>query len=324
MKDHPPIKRGHKIRLCCSQDEARRSKHSECRSKQGKLLAKQRYRCHSRLVIACLLDGVRGVRVITVRMHHVRHDGAEAVIPGAVLEPLVRTAEALSPDQHLPKFSMKTLRQQERTIGHPDFDLQVAVPATAYPTLPGDMLAPDGAVGEEESREEEDNGGGGKQGEDVMMGGVHVQEEPTLDFELDEDLELLYPDDGTSADEGTPASHAEPQSQARDPRSPLLSSPVASLSGACFPPSPASASNPLPTSNVSIYESAGYNVDSLPRLIPIFLQSMVGEMHALRTEVGQLRAEMGELQDPASVPPQLQRSGGTGRAHPLQHLMDER
>lgn len=80
VKDHPPTDRGHKTRLWCSQDEARRSKHRTSTdaprlSKQGELFAKQRYPCRSRLMIACLPEGARGTRIVTVRMHHyVRHE----------------------------------------------------------------------------------------------------------------------------------------------------------------------------------------------------------------------------------------------------------
>ncbi|KAJ7352264.1 hypothetical protein DFH08DRAFT_82877, partial [Mycena albidolilacea] len=102
VKDHPPTDRGHKTRLWCSQDEARRSKHRGSNanaasigadgrvSKQGEAFAKQRYPCRSRLMITCLPAGAdkegggreksgardrEGARLVTVRMHHyVRHE----------------------------------------------------------------------------------------------------------------------------------------------------------------------------------------------------------------------------------------------------------
>ncbi|KAF7375295.1 hypothetical protein MSAN_00416300 [Mycena sanguinolenta] len=85
VKDHPPTERGHKTRLWCSQDEARRSKHRGSNndaprvSKQGELFAKQRFPCRSRLMITCLPspEGTRTPpgRIVTIRMHHyVRHE----------------------------------------------------------------------------------------------------------------------------------------------------------------------------------------------------------------------------------------------------------
>ncbi|KAJ6483788.1 hypothetical protein C8R47DRAFT_1132093 [Mycena vitilis] len=81
VKDHPPSENGHKTRLWCSQDEARRSKHRGTGdvprvSRQGDALSKQRFPCRSRLMITCLADAGGGsVRVVTVRMHHhMRHD----------------------------------------------------------------------------------------------------------------------------------------------------------------------------------------------------------------------------------------------------------
>ncbi|KAJ7213807.1 hypothetical protein B0H12DRAFT_1155644 [Mycena haematopus] len=84
VKDHPPTERGHKTRLWCSQDEARRSKHrgnndAPRLSKQGELFAKQRFPCRSRLMITCLPapEGTRAApgRIVTIRMHHyVRHE----------------------------------------------------------------------------------------------------------------------------------------------------------------------------------------------------------------------------------------------------------
>ncbi|KAF8206990.1 hypothetical protein K438DRAFT_1755723 [Mycena galopus ATCC 62051] len=84
VKDHPPTDRGHKTRLWCSQDEARRSKHrgnadGPRQTKQGELFAKQRFPCRSRLMITCLpstsSDAGGGARVVTIRMHHyVRHE----------------------------------------------------------------------------------------------------------------------------------------------------------------------------------------------------------------------------------------------------------
>ncbi|KAJ7082846.1 hypothetical protein B0H15DRAFT_851692 [Mycena belliarum] len=80
VKDHPPAERGHKTRLWCSQDEARRSKHRGPGdvprvSKQGELFAKTRYPCRSRLMISCIPDGAGAARVVTVRMHHyMRHE----------------------------------------------------------------------------------------------------------------------------------------------------------------------------------------------------------------------------------------------------------
>ncbi|KAJ6553554.1 hypothetical protein DFH09DRAFT_924981, partial [Mycena vulgaris] len=80
VKDHPPSDHGHKTRLWCSQDEARRSKHRRPGdvprlSKQGELFAKPRFPCRSRLMISCLPEGPRDARVVTVRMHHYfRHD----------------------------------------------------------------------------------------------------------------------------------------------------------------------------------------------------------------------------------------------------------
>ncbi|KAJ7503530.1 hypothetical protein B0H11DRAFT_1642749, partial [Mycena galericulata] len=96
VKDHPPTERGHKTRLWCSQDEARRSKHrgpgeSPRVSKQGELFAKPRFPCRSRLMIACR----RGQpRLVTVRMHHyMRHEsyleGEAAVV--AAPAPLLTT-----------------------------------------------------------------------------------------------------------------------------------------------------------------------------------------------------------------------------------------
>ncbi|KAJ7220298.1 hypothetical protein GGX14DRAFT_434103 [Mycena pura] len=90
VKDHPPTERGHKTRLWCSQDEARRSKYRGAGdvprlSKAGELFAKQRFACRSRLMITCLPEGPRGARIVTVRMHHyLRHEAyveAEAASP---------------------------------------------------------------------------------------------------------------------------------------------------------------------------------------------------------------------------------------------------
>ncbi|KAK7032738.1 hypothetical protein R3P38DRAFT_2618548 [Favolaschia claudopus] len=86
VKDHPPTENGHKTRLWCSQDEARRSKHRggsdpPRMSKQGELFAKQRFPCRSRLMITCLpssdwMDSTGTERkIVTVRMHHhMRHE----------------------------------------------------------------------------------------------------------------------------------------------------------------------------------------------------------------------------------------------------------
>ncbi|KAJ6468294.1 hypothetical protein C8R45DRAFT_1018187, partial [Mycena sanguinolenta] len=85
VKDHPPTERGHKTRLWCSQDEARRSKHRGNNndaprvSKQGEFFAKQRFPCRSRLMITCLPspESTRTPpgRIVTIRMHHyVRHE----------------------------------------------------------------------------------------------------------------------------------------------------------------------------------------------------------------------------------------------------------
>ncbi|KAJ6596027.1 hypothetical protein B0H10DRAFT_2232640 [Mycena sp. CBHHK59/15] len=82
VKDHPPSDTGHKTRLWCSQDAARRSKHRgpERVSKVGALFAKPRYACRSRLMIACVPDADgSAARVVTVRMHHyLRHETYEA------------------------------------------------------------------------------------------------------------------------------------------------------------------------------------------------------------------------------------------------------
>ncbi|KAJ6577571.1 hypothetical protein B0H19DRAFT_1120404 [Mycena capillaripes] len=78
VKDHPPTENGHKTRLWCSQDEARRSKHRTeppRLSRQGEQLSKPRFPCRSRLMIACLPDAQRGGRIVTVRLHHyMRHE----------------------------------------------------------------------------------------------------------------------------------------------------------------------------------------------------------------------------------------------------------
>ncbi|KAJ7650873.1 hypothetical protein FB45DRAFT_889001 [Roridomyces roridus] len=108
VKDHPPTDRGHKTRLWCSQDEARRSKHrgnsdAPRISKQGELFAKPRYPCRSRLMIACVPEGGRGTRLVTVRMHHnMRHETyfeaegttvvASPSAPPPVAPPLLTTA----------------------------------------------------------------------------------------------------------------------------------------------------------------------------------------------------------------------------------------
>ncbi|KAJ7672287.1 hypothetical protein DFH06DRAFT_1467797, partial [Mycena polygramma] len=92
VKDHPPSENGHKTRLWCSQDEARRSKHRGTGevprvSRQGDPLSKQRFPCRSRLMITCLADaGGGGARVVTVRMHHHMRHNAYLEQPPTVVE----------------------------------------------------------------------------------------------------------------------------------------------------------------------------------------------------------------------------------------------
>ncbi|KAF5341368.1 hypothetical protein D9758_012285 [Tetrapyrgos nigripes] len=77
VKDHPPMKDGHKTRLWCSQDSQRKSKpHSKARlAASGEYMAKTRYPCRSRLLISSRDCGLSGHRMITIRMyHHVCHE----------------------------------------------------------------------------------------------------------------------------------------------------------------------------------------------------------------------------------------------------------
>ncbi|KAJ7173948.1 hypothetical protein C8R43DRAFT_976713 [Mycena crocata] len=121
VKDHPPTERGHKTRLWCSQDEARRSKHRGTGevprvSKQGELFAKKRFNCRSRLMISCIPEGV-GARRVTVRMHHYeRHEryfedgagGGETTAPQ--VQPLMTATQFLSAiSQPLPPHLMGRL-----------------------------------------------------------------------------------------------------------------------------------------------------------------------------------------------------------------------
>nr|GAT58329.1 predicted protein [Mycena chlorophos] len=78
VKDHPPITTvgGHKTRLWCSQDSARKTKRGDSDTAAS---GRRRYACRSRLMIASLPDGgdSKGARVVTVRLHHhMRHETA--------------------------------------------------------------------------------------------------------------------------------------------------------------------------------------------------------------------------------------------------------
>ncbi|KAJ7666309.1 hypothetical protein B0H17DRAFT_1090110 [Mycena rosella] len=104
VKDHPPSERGHKTRLWCSQDEARRSKHRGTGdvprvSKQGEVFAKQRYPCRSRLMISCIPEEApRGARAVTVRMHHyMRHD---SYLEGEAAGPVPVAPSPVAPMSH--------------------------------------------------------------------------------------------------------------------------------------------------------------------------------------------------------------------------------
>ncbi|KAJ7590231.1 hypothetical protein C8J56DRAFT_590421 [Mycena floridula] len=75
VKDHPPVTGGHKTRLWCSQDEARKQKQGD-----GVLprhsSARARFPCQSRLVISSRDSPARpGERLVVVRAYHlVRHE----------------------------------------------------------------------------------------------------------------------------------------------------------------------------------------------------------------------------------------------------------
>ncbi|KAJ7116599.1 hypothetical protein C8R44DRAFT_983635 [Mycena epipterygia] len=144
VKDHPPTEHGHKTRLWCSQDAARRSKHPQRISRRGELFARPRYACRSRLMIACLPEGVRGGggggeygnaargdygrgnngggRLVTVRMHHyLRHEAYQE--PEA--SPPAQEQEQQQP-QHQQQIQQQHTHQeqsqeqhQERRHSHP-------------------------------------------------------------------------------------------------------------------------------------------------------------------------------------------------------------
>jgi hypothetical protein len=156
----------------------------------------------------------------------------------------------------------------------------------------------------------------------------------TDDLEFEEDLELLYPEQEVSqaGQEITPS--------ASDSASRSISpvSPVPALSSARFPTAPA-ADGASTSTQLTVYPPGGQQLDGTdPGIASRFLQSCEGlgeEMHALRAEVAQLRAERAapELQleervrrleeRSALAPPRPGLSGGTGRrwSHPLEHLM---
>ncbi|KAF7330177.1 hypothetical protein MVEN_02454600 [Mycena venus] len=153
VKDHPPTERGHKTRLWCSQDEARRSKHrgnsdAPRMSKQGELFAKQRFPCRSRLMITCLPPGGEGSRgegaggrVVTIRMHHyMRHEAylesaAEATNNGVEpVEPPPLMSFLGTINAPLPPVLMG-MTMDMRGVGRGDIELPRAVPVAPPPPL---------------------------------------------------------------------------------------------------------------------------------------------------------------------------------------------
>ncbi|THU83388.1 hypothetical protein K435DRAFT_971589 [Dendrothele bispora CBS 962.96] len=90
VKDHPPVKDGHKTRLWCSQDAQRRGKpNSKIRlAASGEVMAKARFPCRSRLLISSRDAKLPGHRMITIRMyHHVAHEPYyDPSVPAPVLQ----------------------------------------------------------------------------------------------------------------------------------------------------------------------------------------------------------------------------------------------
>ncbi|KAJ7056781.1 hypothetical protein C8F01DRAFT_1061939 [Mycena amicta] len=120
VKDHPPTERGHKTRLWCSQDQARRSSkrntsdspESPKTSRMGEALSKRRYACRSRLMIACLPDGMHGARAVTVRLHHyLRHETYVEDPSKAIGKTTVTSSSSSSAQRQQPKQQQQLLSQ---------------------------------------------------------------------------------------------------------------------------------------------------------------------------------------------------------------------
>ncbi|KAJ7758955.1 hypothetical protein DFH07DRAFT_447380 [Mycena maculata] len=200
---------------------------------------------------------------------------------------------------------------------------------------------------EDENEDEAEDDGDDKRMEDVQTtqvlesGPTPLATEESDDLDLDDDLQLLYPEQTTDEQPPTSLSRAE-SSHGGTPStrtSPSLSrstSPIPPLSSARFPVPASDAGEPGPSAMVT-QRAAIYDGD--PRLVAHLLQScgaLGEEMRALRVEVGQLRAELagpalrleervrrlegGEAASPLSASAPLS-PRALGWVHPLQHLI---
>ncbi|CAK5272658.1 unnamed protein product [Mycena citricolor] len=119
VKDHPRTDRGHKTRLWCSQDIARRAKTralSDASARQTEACAKQRFSCRSRLMITCLPEGAQGTKVVTVRLHHYeRHEGyPRDTTPDTAVSPQTDVAGAAASVSDQLRMESPTPEQQQQ------------------------------------------------------------------------------------------------------------------------------------------------------------------------------------------------------------------
>lgn len=130
IKDHPPIKDGHKTRMWCSQDEARKHKprSNDVRTRMtatGDNLAKSRYPCRSRLLVSSRDANVSGYRIVTIRMHH--HCPHEAYYDNSVAPGVVRAVWG-NPVWH--PVMMVSQSQAPMYIMGPQIDMPVQSPVS--------------------------------------------------------------------------------------------------------------------------------------------------------------------------------------------------
>jgi hypothetical protein len=75
VRDHRKLKTGHKTRLWCSQDEARKKKQhlsTNLNAKRRDNVGMQRFPCQSKLVVSSKASTILGMQIISVRMQHRR------------------------------------------------------------------------------------------------------------------------------------------------------------------------------------------------------------------------------------------------------------
>ncbi|KAJ7284388.1 hypothetical protein C8J57DRAFT_1216830 [Mycena rebaudengoi] len=148
VKDHPRTDRGHKTRLWCSQDAARRSKHrgpgdAPRISKQGELFAKPRYACRSRLMISSIPDdeGATSTSTVTVRLHHyVRHEAYFDAVPPARAQGQQQQRTQTQTQQTQQQTQTQPAQTQPTQGIAPQF--RTAITATLPPHIMGHLSAP--------------------------------------------------------------------------------------------------------------------------------------------------------------------------------------